>query len=294
MLQRTIAKPVEVIGIGIHKGKPITLRLEPLEADSGILFYRSDQGVEIPLTIANVVDTSRATVIGMDTFTISTIEHFLSAVYAYGIDNIRISVDSDEIPVMDGSAISFCLLLDEAGVQVQNQPKKVIQIEKCVEVSMGERFARLEPAQSASFTFEIAFPHPAIQRQSYLYHFSRKMFVEEIARARTFGFAKDIQSLQSRNLALGASLQNAIGLDSKKVLNKEGLRFENEFVRHKILDVMGDMMVTGGHIVGKYTAFASSHQLNHALTKKLFEASDNYSYVTVNQLKNPLYEMHFV
>ncbi len=293
MLQRTIAKPVEVIGIGIHKGRPITLRLEPLEADSGILFYRSDQGVEIPLAIANVVDTSRATVIGMDTFTISTIEHFLSAVYAYGIDNIRVSVDSDEIPVMDGSAISFCLLLDEAGVQVQNQPKKVIQIEKCVEVSMGERFARLEPAQSASFTFEIAFPHPAIQRQSYLYHFSRKMFVEEIARARTFGFAKDIQSLQSRNLALGASLQNAIGLDSKKVLNKEGLRFENEFVRHKILDVMGDMMVTGGHIVGKYTAFASSHQLNHALTKKLFEASDNYSYVTVNQLKNPLYEMHF-
>jgi UDP-3-O-[3-hydroxymyristoyl] N-acetylglucosamine deacetylase len=293
MLQRTIAKPVEVIGIGIHKGRPITLRLEPLEADCGILFYRSDQGVEIPLTIANVVDTSRATVIGMDTFTISTIEHFLSAVYAYGIDNIRVSVDSDEIPVMDGSAISFCLLLDEAGVQVQNQPKKVIQIEKCVEVSMGERFARLEPAQSASFTFEIAFPHPAIQRQSYLYHFSRKMFVEEIARARTFGFAKDIQSLQSRNLALGASLQNAIGLDSKKVLNKEGLRFENEFVRHKILDVMGDMMVTGGHIVGKYTAFASSHQLNHALTKKLFEASDNYSYVTVNQLKNPLYEMHF-
>jgi UDP-3-O-[3-hydroxymyristoyl] N-acetylglucosamine deacetylase len=284
---------VEVIGIGIHKGRPITLRLEPLEADCGILFYRSDQGVEIPLTIANVVDTSRATVIGMDTFTISTIEHFLSAVYAYGIDNIRVSVDSDEIPVMDGSAISFCLLLDEAGVQVQNQPKKVIQIEKCVEVSMGERFARLEPAQSASFTFEIAFPHPAIQRQSYLYHFSRKMFVEEIARARTFGFAKDIQSLQSRNLALGASLQNAIGLDSKKVLNKEGLRFENEFVRHKILDVMGDMMVTGGHIVGKYTAFASSHQLNHALTKKLFEASDNYSYVTVNQLKNPLYEMHF-
>jgi UDP-3-O-[3-hydroxymyristoyl] N-acetylglucosamine deacetylase len=293
MLQRTIAKPVEVIGIGIHKGRPITLRLEPLEADCGILFYRSDQGVEIPLTIANVVDTSRATVIGMDTFTISTIEHFLSAVYAYGIDNIRVSVDSDEIPVMDGSAISFCLLLDEAGVQVQNQPKKVIQIEKCVEVSMGERFARLEPAQSASFTFEIAFPHPAIQRQSYLYHFSRKMFVEEIARARTFGFAKDIQSLQSRNLALGASLQNAIGLDSKKVLNKEGLRFENEFVRHKILDVMGDMMVTGGHIIGKYTAFASSHQLNHALTKKLFEASDNYSYVTVNQLKNPLYEMHF-
>jgi UDP-3-O-[3-hydroxymyristoyl] N-acetylglucosamine deacetylase len=293
MLQRTIAKPVEVIGIGIHKGKPITLRLEPLEADSGILFCRSDQDIEIPLTIANVVDTSRATVIGIGTSIISTIEHFLSAVYAYGIDNIRISVDSDEIPVMDGSAISFCLLLDEAGLRVQNQPKKVIQVEKCVEVSAGECFARLEPAQSASFTFEIAFPHPAIQRQSHLYHFSRKTFVEEIARARTFGFAKDIQSLQSRNLALGASLQNAIGLDSKKVLNKEGLRFENEFVRHKILDVMGDMMVTGGHIVGKYTAFASSHQLNHALTKKLFESPDNYSYVTVTQLKNPLYEMHF-
>jgi len=293
MLQRTIAKPVEVTGTGIHKGKPIILKLEPLPVDSGIVFFRSDKEVEIPLSIASVVDTSRATVIGMNEYFISTIEHFLSVLYAYGIDNIRISVDSDEIPVMDGSAISFCLLLDEAGIQVQNRPKKVIQVNKVIEVTEGKRFARLEPAQSASFSFEISFPHPAIQRQSHLYHFSRSTFVEEIARARTFGFAKDIQSLQSRNLALGASLQNAIGLDSKKVLNKEGLRFENEFVRHKILDAMGDMMVTGGHIVGRYTAFASSHQLNHALTQKLFSDVENYSYVTIPELKNPLYEMHF-
>jgi len=293
MLQRTIAKPVQVIGIGIHKGKPITLRLEPADPGSGILFYRSDKKIEIPLSVAAVVDTSRATVIGRRKETISTIEHFLSALYAYGIDNIKISVDSDEIPVMDGSAISFCLLLDEAGVQVQSVPKIVIQLLQTIEVTEGHRFARLEPAQSASFEFEIAFSHPAIQRQSYRYHFGRKSFVEEIARARTFGFAKDIQMLQSRNLALGASLYNAIGLDSKRVLNRGGLRFENEFVRHKILDAMGDMMVTGSHIQGKYTAFASSHSLNHALTKKLFEKEENYRYIAVNQLKNPLYEMHF-
>ncbi len=294
MHQRTIAKSVEAVGIGIHKGEPIALRLDPMEADGGILFCRSDHDREIPLSIDHVVDTSRATVIGKEKDTISTIEHFLSVLYAYGIDNVRISVDGNEMPVMDGSAISFCLLLDEAGMRVLNRPKKVIRIKRCVEVQEGRKFAKLTPAEHASFTFEIEFPHPAIRKQSYLYHFGRKSFIEEIARARTFGFAKDIQSLQSRNLAIGASLKNAIGLDNRKVLNQEGLRFENEFVRHKILDAMGDMMVTGYNILGSYTAFASSHKLNHALTKKIFESSDNYEIVSIEELHNPTYEMSFV
>ena len=293
MLQRTIAKTVEATGIGIHRGKPIRVLLEPMDVDTGILFYHVGEDVEIPLCVDNVVNTSMATVIGRAEAHISTIEHFLSVLYAYGIDNIRISVDGDEIPVMDGSAISFCLLLDEAGVRMQQKPKKVMRIKKAVEVREGKKFAAFEPSRESSFQFGIAFPHPAIREQSCLYGFSKRSFIEEIARARTFGFAKDIQSLQSRNLALGASLQNAIGLDSRRILNKEGLRFENEFARHKILDVMGDMMVTGYHIVGKYSAFASSHKLNHALTKKILEDSENYELVTVDALENPNYEVYF-
>jgi UDP-3-O-[3-hydroxymyristoyl] N-acetylglucosamine deacetylase len=186
------------------------------------------------------------------------------------------------------------LLLDEAGIRVLNRSKKVLKIKRNIEVKEGRKFARFEPSEYASFGFDIEFPHPAIRKQSHRYDFSRKNFVEEIARARTFGFAKDIQSLQSRSLAMGASLQNAIGLDGRRVLNQEGLRFENEFVRHKILDAMGDMMVTGYHILGRYSAFASSHKLNHALTKKIFENSKNYEIIAVEQLQNPTYEMSFV
>jgi len=293
MRQRTIARTVEATGIGIHKGKPIRILLEPMSSDSGILFYHVLKDVEIPLSVEHVVNTSMATVIGREQAHISTIEHFLSALYAYGIDNIRISVEGDEMPVMDGSAISFCLLLDEAGVTIQEKAKRVMKVKKTVEVREGKKFASLQPSDESSFLLSIAFPHPIIREQSYIYHFGKRGFVEEIARARTFGFAKDIQSLQSRNLALGASLHNAIGLDSRRILNKEGLRFENEFARHKILDVMGDMMVTGYHIVGKYTAFASSHALNHALTKKIFENSENYELATLKELSIPHYEVCF-
>jgi len=293
MLQRTIGKSVGAVGIGIHKGKPISLRLDPLQADRGILFYRSDYDIEIPLSVDHVVNTSRATVIGKAGYTISTIEHFLSVLYAYGIDNIRISVDGDEMPVMDGSAISFCLLLDEAGIRLLNQPKKILKIKKPIEVKEGKRFARLEPSEEISFNFVIEFPHPAIGKQTYSYLHSQKTFVEEIARARTFGFSKDLQSLQSQNLALGANLKNAIGLDSRTVINQEGLRFDNEFVRHKILDAMGDMMVTGYNIYGKYLAFASSHALNHALTKKIFEEKENYELVSAETFKNLTHEISF-
>ncbi len=280
MQQRTVARKVEAVGVGIHKGRPVKITLEPLPADSGILFFRSDHKVEIPLSIDSVIDTSMATVIGAGDSRISTIEHMLSALYAYGIDNMKISVDSDEVPIMDGSAISFCLLLDEVGVNMQHRPKKIIQIKKKIEVAEGRKFVRLEPADQASFSFEIEFPHPAIGRQSYEYLHDRKSFVDEIARARTFGFAKDLQALQSRNLALGASLTNAIGLDNRKVLNQGGLRFDNEFARHKILDAMGDMMVTGYMIQGRYSSFAGSHDLNHRLTKKIFESDDNYEFIS--------------
>ncbi|NOR56205.1 MAG: UDP-3-O-acyl-N-acetylglucosamine deacetylase, partial [Sulfurovum sp.] len=269
MQQRTIKKPVEVVGIGLHKGEPIKLRLEPLDVDAGIVFYREDLALTIPLSPASVMDTRMATVIGTDKGFISTIEHFLSAVYAYGIDNMRVSVDGNEMPIMDGSSISFCLLLDEAGIEEQGAAKKIICVKQAVEIKEGEKFVRLLPHDSASFDFRIKFDHPVIGDQKESFDFSTKNFIEEIARARTFGFAKDIQYLQSQNLALGATLQNAIGLDDHKVLNPEGLRFDNEFARHKILDAMGDMMVSGHNILGKYESFAGSHNLNYKLTSKL-------------------------
>ncbi len=261
MQQRTLKRSVEVVGIGLHKGEPIKLRLEPLDVDAGIMFYREDLAMSIPLSPDSVIDTRMATVIGNEKGYISTIEHFLSAVYAYGIDNMRVVVDGNEMPIMDGSSISFCLLLEEAGIQEQDAPKKIICVKKPVEVIEGDKFVRLLPHESAQFDFRIKFDHPVIGDQKEHFDFSTKNFVEEIARARTFGFAKDIQYLQSQNLALGATLQNAIGLDDHKVLNPEGLRFDNEFARHKILDAMGDMMVSGHNILAKYESFAGSHDL---------------------------------
>lgn len=286
MQQRTIKKPVEVVGIGLHKGEPIKLRLEPLDVDAGIVFYREDLAMSIPLSPSAVIDTQMATVIGSQKGFISTIEHFLSAIYAYGIDNLRVVVNENEMPAMDGSAISFCLLLDEAGIVEQDAPKKVIRIKKPIEVTEGDKFVRLTPHHSAEFDFRVKFDHPVIGDQSHSFVFSTKNFINEIARARTFGFAKDIQYLQSQNLALGASLQNAIGLDDHKVLNPEGLRFENEFARHKILDAMGDMMVSGYNILGKYESFAGSHKLNFQLTSKLLADSTSYEFVTVSELQS--------
>jgi UDP-3-O-[3-hydroxymyristoyl] N-acetylglucosamine deacetylase len=293
MRQRTIDKPVEVVGIGLHKGGPVRLRLEPLDVNAGILFYREDIGLNIPLSPEAVIDTRMATVIGNENGSISTIEHFLSAVYAYGIDNLRIVVDGNEMPVMDGSAISFCLLIEEAGVISQNAPKKVIRIKKPVEITDGEKYVRLLPAQEAAFDFTIDFDHPVIGRQSHRFVFGTKNFVEEIARARTFGFAKDIQYLQSQNLALGASLQNAIGLDEHKVLNPEGLRFENEFVRHKILDAMGDLMVSGYNVFGRYESLAGSHRLNYELTSTLMADKEAYEIISVEHLPSETYARAF-
>ncbi|ADV47145.1 UDP-3-O-acyl-N-acetylglucosamine deacetylase [Nitratifractor salsuginis] len=293
MLQRTIAEPTEVVGIGLHKGDSVRLRIEPLDADSGIIFYRSELGRSIPLSPEAVIDTRMATVIGTPEGYISTIEHFLSALYAHGIDNLRVVLEGNEMPIMDGSAVSFCLLIQEAGIRSLERPKPFLKIKRPVEVRDGDKFARLEPSDRIEFDFTIDFPHPAIGRQRLYFDFTLANYMEEIARARTFGFARDIQYLQSQNLALGASLQNAIGLDEHKVLNPEGLRYPDEFVRHKILDAMGDMMVTGHNLLGRYTAFAGSHDLNHKLTLKLLADAQNYEIVALEQIRSPHYERCF-
>ncbi len=286
MKQTTIAKAVELVGIGLHKGNPVRLRLEPLEANSGIVFYRKDVSVSIPLKPENVVDTKMATVIGKEGYFISTIEHLLSAVYAYGIDNLRIIVDADEIPVMDGSSASFCMLLDEAEIVEQPIAKHIMRIKKEIEVKEGDKYVRLSPSKDLRYDFTIKFKHPVIDHQSYNFHFSKENYKNEIARARTFGFLHEVQYLRSKGLALGGSLENAVVLDDKKVLNTEGLRFSDEFVRHKILDAIGDMSLLGINFIGNYEAFAGSHDLNHKLTLALLKDPESYEVVELDKVES--------
>ena len=282
MKQTTIARRVETVGIGLHKGEPIRLILEPLDANSGIILHREDLGISFKAEPKNVINTQMATVVGNEKGFISTIEHLMAAVNGYGIDNIRISVDANEIPVMDGSAISFWMLLDEAGIRHLDAGKKVILVRREVEVVEGSKFVRTSPSRNPKFDYTIKFDHPVIGEQRYLFEFSKSSFVKNIARARTFGFLKDLQRLQAQNLALGASLDNAVAIDDTHILNPEGLRFENEFVRHKILDAVGDLSLLGAPLLGDYTAFAGSHDLNHKLTLALMADEKNYEIATLS------------
>ena len=282
MKQTTIARRVETVGIGLHKGEPIRLILEPLDANSGIILHREDLGISFKAEPKNVINTQMATVVGNEKGFISTIEHLMAAVNGYGIDNIRISVDANEIPVMDGSAISFCMLLDEAGIRHLDAGKKVILVRREVEVVEGSKFVRTSPSRNPKFDYTIKFDHPVIGEQRYVFEFSKSSFVKNIARARTFGFLKDLQRLQAQNLALGASLDNAVAIDDTHILNPEGLRFENEFVRHKILDAVGDLSLLGAPLLGDYAAFAGSHDLNHKLTLALMADEKNYEIATLS------------
>lgn len=282
MKQTTLAKRVEGVGIGLHKGEPIQIALEPLEANSGVLFYRRDVGLLVQALPHNVVNTQMATVIGNANYYISTIEHLLSAIYAYGIDNVRVVLDGAEVPVMDGSSASFCMMLDEAGIRTLDATKQVLIIKKEVEVHDGKKFAKVSPSLKPTYSFIIDFDHPSIGKQEYHFEFSKKSFIEEISRARTFGFLRDVQMLRSKGLALGGSLDNAVVMDDKKILNPEGLRFSNEFVRHKILDAIGDLSLLGAPFVGDYASYAGSHNLNHELTKEILKDPSNYEIRTLS------------
>ncbi len=285
MKQRTIAKSVEIVGVGLHKGVPVKMTLEPLGANQGIVFYRSDEGVTIPLTPENVCDTKMATVIGKDGVLISTIEHLLSAIYAYGIDNLRIILDNDEVPILDGSSSGFCMLIEEVGIKELKEIKKAIVIKKEVEVKVEGKYVKLKPSNHIIYDFSILFDHPAISGQHYKFDYSIEEYKENISRARTFGFLHDVQYLKSIGLAQGGSLDNAIVLDEQKIINPDGLRYDNEFVRHKILDAIGDMSLLGYTMIGEYRAHAGSHHLNHLLTKKLLEDPQNYEIIDLEMAK---------
>ena len=287
MKQRTIAKSVDIVGIGLHKGVPVKMTLEPLDSDMGIIFYRADKGVSIPLKIENVVDTQMATVIGKNGVVISTIEHLLSAVYAYGIDNLRIIIDNDEVPVLDGSSSGYCMLIEEAGIKELDKSKKVMKIKKDVEVTTPEgKKVALKVSNRIVYDFEINFEHPSIGIQNFHFDYSIAEYKEKISRARTFGFLHEVQYLRSKGLALGGSMENAIVLDKNKILNPEGLRFDDEFVRHKILDAIGDMALLGYTLVGEYDAIAGSHHLNHLLTKKVMEDTANYEILDLEEAQS--------
>ncbi|ECJ8454127.1 UDP-3-O-acyl-N-acetylglucosamine deacetylase [Campylobacter upsaliensis] len=293
MKQLTLAKAVNGTGIGLHKGEPIEIILEPLEANSGIVFFRSDLNISYEAKPHNVINTKLATVIGDERAYISTIEHLMSAINAYGIDNVRIVLNSNEAPVMDGSSISFCMMLDEAGVRELEASKKIMVIKKVIEVRDGDKFVRLSPTKEPKINYTIKFDNALIGKQSYCFEFSKKNYIENIARARTFGFLKDVQALRAMNLGLGGSLENTIVVDDNRILNPEGLRFKDEFVRHKILDAIGDLTLLGYRIYGDYTSYAGSHHLNHLLTKELLKDKESYEVITLENSFEKAYEKVF-
>ncbi|EPP1518882.1 UDP-3-O-acyl-N-acetylglucosamine deacetylase [Campylobacter jejuni] len=293
MKQLTLAKTVKGVGIGLHKGEPIEITLEPLEANSGIVFFRSDLNASYKASPENVINTQMATVLGDERGFISTIEHLMSAINAYGIDNVRIVLNANEAPVMDGSSISFCMMLDEAGVKELDAPKKIMVIKKPIEVRDDNKFVRLTPTKEPRINYTIKFDNAVIGEQSYNFEFSKKNYIENIARARTFGFLKDVQALRSMNLALGGSLENTIVVDENRILNPEGLRFKDEFVRHKILDAIGDLTLLGYRVFGDYTSYAGSHRLNHLLTKEVLKDKDAYEIVSLEKTTQKAYEKVF-
>ncbi len=279
MKQTTIGKSIDLVGIGLHKGVPVKLKLNPMPQNSGINFKRSDKDISIKVDPSFVVDTKMATVLGVSNVVISTIEHLLSAVSGYGIDNLEIEVDNDEVPIMEGSAAAFYAVLEEAGLKELDAKKRFIKLKKTVTVTENDKFVSIEPNDICRYEYKITFAHPAIGTQSYAFDFTKQNYKNEIARARTFGFLQEVHYLHSIGLAKGASLQNAIALDDTRILNPEGLRFKDEFVRHKILDAVGDMVFLGAPFIGTYKSFAGSHKLNHLLTVEILKDSSAYEIV---------------
>jgi UDP-3-O-[3-hydroxymyristoyl] N-acetylglucosamine deacetylase len=267
--QRTVAKRVTCTGVGLHSGKPATLTLAPAPADSGITFVRMDLGVEIPGRNEHVQDTMLSTTVGIGQARVATVEHVLSALAGMGIDDCRVEVEGPEIPILDGSAAPFVALVQEAGVKHLKAGRRVLVMEKPVEVRDGDKLARLEPADGFVVDFRADFDHPLIMNQPLRIAVNERTFEREVARARTFCFRRDIERMQAAGLARGGSLENAIVVDEFSILNPEGLRFPDEFVRHKVLDAIGDLALFGIPLVGALVAVKSGHAMNQALVRKV-------------------------
>ncbi len=288
--QRTLKNTIRATGVGLHTGDKVYLTLHPAPADSGISFRRVDlpEPIIIQATPNNVGETLLSTTLVSGDVKISTVEHLLSAFAGLGIDNAIIDVSAPEVPIMDGSAGPFVFLLQSAGVIEQDAPKQYLRIKKAIRVEEGDKWAEFEPFDGFKVTFTIDFEHPAFEEhlKTATMDFSTTTFVKEVSRARTFGFMKDIQILRENNLALGGSLDNAIVVDDDKVMNEDGLRYADEFVKHKILDAIGDLYLLGHNLIGAFTGYKSGHALNNKLLRALINDSSAWEMVSFDDISS--------
>ena len=286
--QRTLQTLTRAVGVGLHSGERVELTLRPAQPDTGIVFRRVDlpSPVDIPVSATAVTDTRLASTISQGGAKVHTIEHLMSACSGLGIDNLYVDITAEEVPILDGSAASFVFLLQSAGIALQNAPKRFVRVLKPVEVRDGqgaqEKWARLDPHHGFKLSFEIDFNHPAVDSTGQRVEFDMDTgrYSRDIARARTFGFTRDVEMMRSNGLALGGGLDNAIVMDDYKVLNSDGLRYDDEFVKHKILDAMGDLYVLGKPLLASYSAFRSGHAMNNRLLRELLSRPDAYDIVT--------------
>jgi UDP-3-O-[3-hydroxymyristoyl] N-acetylglucosamine deacetylase len=282
--QRTLKSQIKTTGVGLHTGARVDLTLRPGQPDTGIVFHRVDlpNSVAIPADARNVGDTRLSSSLEKDGAKVSTVEHLMSALAGLGIDNLNVDVAGPELPILDGSAGPFVFLLQSAGIEEQNAPKHYLRIKSPVEVVQGDKVARFDPHDGFVLDFTIDFPHPVFgsENRHVVIDFALHSYTKEVSRARTFGFMQDVEAMRSAGLALGGSLQNAIVLDETRVLNSEGLRYDNEFAKHKVLDAIGDLYLLGHPLIGKYTAFKSGHALNNAVSRALLERTDAWELVT--------------
>lgn len=292
--QRTLKNVIRATGVGLHTGDKVYLSLRPAPVDTGIIFRRTDlpQVVEIAARAENVGDTRLSTTLVKGKVRISTIEHLLSALAGLGIDNVYVDVSTSEVPIMDGSAGPFVFLIQSAGIEEQNAPKRYIRIKRAIKVQQGDKWAKFEPFDGFKVSFQIDFNHPVFKRtrQHAEIDFSKTSFVKEVSRARTFGFMHEIELLRENKLALGGSLENAIVVDEYRVLNEEGLRYEDEFVKHKILDAIGDVYLLGHSLIGAFSGYKSGHELNNLLLRTLLADKQAWELVSfeANQPTPPL------
>jgi UDP-3-O-[3-hydroxymyristoyl] N-acetylglucosamine deacetylase len=283
--QRTVRDNISCTGIGLHSGKKVRMTIKPAPPDSGIQFIRVDLSVPqvIKAHFENVIDTNLSTTIGVDGTRVSTVEHLMAAFFGLGIDNALVEIDGPEVPIMDGSAAPFIFLLKSAGIREQRRPKQFIIIKKPLRIQDGNRSISIKPSKELKISFSIDFPHPLIKDQQYDFQFSDSNFVKEISKARTFGFLKDMKTLRDAGLAQGGSLDNAIVIDDYRILNEDGLRYSDEFVRHKILDFIGDMAIIGAPVIGHFSIERSGHSLNQALLKKLVANKGHWKRVALEK-----------
>jgi UDP-3-O-[3-hydroxymyristoyl] N-acetylglucosamine deacetylase len=282
--QSTLKSLIKTTGVGLHTGARVDLTLRPAPPDTGIVFHRVDlpQPVAIPADSRNVGDTRLSSSLEKDGVKISTVEHLMSALAGLGIDNLHVDVAGPELPIMDGSAGPFVFLLQSAGIEEQPAPKRYLRIKSPVEAREDDKWARFEPHDGFVLDFTIDFPHPVFgsENRHVVIDFAEHSYKKEVSRARTFGFMQDVEAMRAAGLALGGSLQNAIVLDETRILNSEGLRYDNEFAKHKVLDAIGDLYLLGHPLIGKYTAFKSGHALNNALSGALLAQPDAWELVT--------------